>query len=78
VPPDSVGGFVYEGGPIPFSDIRTRGVRYAGPVGVELQGWLRAREAGRYQIGADLTAAFKGSPVAPTLLLASLAGGPQP
>ena len=64
VPPDSVGGFVYEGGPIPFSDIRTRGVRYAGPVGVELQGWLRAKEAGRYQIGADLTAAFKGSPVA--------------
>ena len=69
VPPDSVGGFVYEGGPIPFSDIRTRGVRYAGPVGVELQGWLRAREAGRYQIGADLTAAFKGSPLAPTCYL---------
>ena len=69
VPPDSVGGFVYEGGPIPFSDIRTRGVRYAGPVGVELQGWLRAREAGRYQVGADFTAAFKGSPVAPTCYL---------
>jgi len=69
VPPDSVGGFVYEGGPIPFTDIRTRGVRYAGPVGVELQGWLRAREAGRYQIGADLTAAFKGSPLAPTCFL---------
>jgi hypothetical protein len=69
VPPDSVGGFVYEGGPIPFTDIRTRGVRYAGPVGVELQGWLRAKEAGRYQIGADLTAAFKGSPVAPTCFL---------
>ncbi len=69
VPPDSVGGFVYEGGPIPFTDIRTRGVRYAGPVGVELQGWLRAREAGRYQIGADLTAAFKGSPLAPTCYL---------
>ena len=69
VPPDRVGGFVYEGGPIPFSDIRTRGVRYAGLVGVELQGWLRAREAGRYQIGADLTAAFKGSPVAPTCYL---------
>ena len=69
VPPDSVGGFVYEGGPIPFSDIRTRGVRYVGPVGVELQGWLRAREARRYQIGADLTAAFKGSPLAPTCYL---------
>jgi hypothetical protein len=69
VPPDSVGGFVYEGGPILFTDIRTRGVRYAGPVGVELQGWLRAKEAGRYQIGADLTAAFKGSPVAPMCYL---------
>lgn len=69
VPPDSVGGFVYEGGPILFTDIKTRGVRYAGPVGVELQGWLRAREAGRYQIGADFTAAFKGSPLAPTCFL---------
>jgi len=69
VPPDSVGGFVYEGGPMSLTDIRTRGVRYAGPVGVELQGWLRAREAGRYQIGADLTAAFKGSPLAPTCFL---------
>ncbi len=69
VPPDSVGGFVYEGGPMSLTDIKTRGVRYAGPVGVELQGWLRAREAGRYQIGADLTAAFKGSPLAPTCFL---------
>jgi len=69
VPPDSVGGFVYEGGPMSLTDIRTRGVRYAGSVGVELQGWLRAREAGRYQIGADLTAAFKGSPLAPTCFL---------
>ncbi len=59
ISPDSVGGFVYEGGPMPFTDIRTRGVRYAGAVGVELQGWLRAREAGRYQIGTDLTARFQ-------------------
>ncbi len=43
VPPDSVGGFVYEGGPMSLTDIRTRGVRYAGPVGVELQGWLEGR-----------------------------------
>ena len=69
VPPDSVGGIVSEGGPMSLTDIKTRGVRYAGPVGVELQGWLRAREAGRYQIGADLTAAFKGSPLAPTCFL---------
>ena len=33
---DSVCGFVHEGGPIPFTDIRTRGVRCAGSVGVEL------------------------------------------
>jgi len=66
VPPDSVGGFVYEGGPMSLTDIRTRGVRYAGPVGVELQGWLRAREAGRYQIGTDLTASFKNGQSVPT------------
>ena len=66
VPPDSVGGFVYEGGPIPFTDIRTRGARYAGPVGVELQGWLRAKEAGRHQIGTDLTASFKNGHSVPT------------
>lgn len=58
VPPDRVGGFIYDGGPIAFADIRRRGVRYAGPVGVELQGWLRAKEAGRYQLGTDLTAHF--------------------
>ena len=70
MPPDSVGGFVYEGGPIPFTDIRTRGVRYAGPVGIELQGWLRAREAGRYQVGTDLTARFNvGAGVPPTCFL---------
>ena len=69
VPPDSVGGFVYEGGPIPFTDIRTRGVRYAGSVGVELQGWLRAREAGRYQLGADFTARFGPSGTPPTCFL---------
>lgn len=70
VPPDSVGGFVYDGGPIPFTDIRTRGVRYAGPVGVELQGWLRAREAGRYQFGADFTARFGvGAGTPPTCYL---------
>ncbi|MBV9748427.1 MAG: hypothetical protein JO157_06420 [Acetobacteraceae bacterium] len=55
---------------MPFTDIRTRGVRYAGPVGVELQGWLRAREAGRYQIGTDLTARFaNGAMIAPTCFL---------
>ena len=70
IPTDSVGGFVYEGGAIAFSDIRSRGVRYAGSVGVELQGWLKAQEAGRYQIGTDLTAHFNiGAVIAPTCFL---------
>ena len=70
IPPDNVGGFVYDGGPIAFTDIRTRGVRYAGPAGVEFQGWLRAKEAGRYQIGTDLTARFaNGAMIAPTCFL---------
>ena len=70
IPLDAVGGFVYTGGPIAFTDIRTRGVRYAGPVGVELQGWLQAKEAGRYEIGTDLTAHFPvGFAIAPTCFL---------
>ena len=70
MPPDSVGGFVYEGGPIALTDIRTRGVRYAGPAGVEIQGWLKAKEAGRYQLGTDLTARFaNGAMIAPTCFL---------
>ena len=70
VPADDVGGFVYEGGPIPLTDIRGRGVRYAGPVGVEIQGWLRAKEAGRYEIGTDLNAHFGfGGMVTPTCFL---------
>ena len=70
IPPDAVGGFVYAEGPIAFTDIRTRGVRYVGPVGVELQGWLQAKEAGRYEIGTDLTAHFPiGFAVAPSCFL---------
>ncbi len=70
VPSDSVGGFTYTGGPIALTDIRARGVRYAGPVGAEIQGWLQAKEAGRYQIGTDLTAHFAGLTfIAPTCFL---------
>ena len=70
VPVDDVGGFVYEGGPIAFMDIQTRGVRYAGPVGAEIQGWLKAKEAGRYQIGTDLNAHFGvGTMFGPTCFL---------
>lgn len=39
IPASSVGGFVYTGGSIPFTDIGTRGVRYTGVVGAEIQGW---------------------------------------
>ena len=69
IPPDSVGGFTYTGGPIALTDIKTRGVRYAGPVGVEIQGWLQAKEAGRYQIGTDLTAHYSGIATPPTCFL---------
>ena len=56
IPPHTVGGFVYGGGPMPFTDIRSRGVRYAGPVGVELHGRLQAKQAGRYKPSTDLMA----------------------
>lgn len=70
VPADDVGGFVYQGGPIVLTNIRMRGVRYAGPVGAELQGWLKANEAGRYQIGTDLNAHFGlGAVFGPTCFL---------
>ncbi len=74
IPPDSVGGFVYTGGPIPFTDIRGRGVRYVGPVGAKLQGWLRAKEAGRYELATDLSAHFQSNGNSPPtcLLHASL------
>jgi hypothetical protein len=58
IPADSVGGFVYAGGLIRFTEIATHGVRYVGPVGAEIQGWLRAREAGRYEIATDLSASL--------------------
>jgi len=70
VPFDAVGGFVYEGGPLTLSDMRGRGVRYPGPVGVELQGWLRAKDAGRYQLATDLTVRFAHNGVSgPTCFL---------
>ncbi len=69
IPADSVGGFVYTGGPIPFTDIHARGVRYVGPVGAEIQGWLRAKEAGRYELATDLSAHFAGTNNSPPTCL---------
>ena len=60
IPPDRcAGGFIYTGGPLQLADLTDHGVRYAGLTGVEWQGWLRAREAGRYQLDVD------GSTVSP-------------
>jgi hypothetical protein len=53
IPADSVGGFIYTGGPLQLADLADRGVRYTGLAGVEWQGWLRTRETGRYQFELD-------------------------
>jgi hypothetical protein len=53
IPTDSVGGFIYTGGPIQLADLADHGVRYAGLTGVEWQGWLRTTETGRYQLELD-------------------------
>jgi hypothetical protein len=58
VPPDSVGGFVYTGGPMTLHDLSERGVRYAGLAGLELQGWLKVTAPGRVQLGADYRGSF--------------------
>jgi hypothetical protein len=58
VPPDSVGGFVYTGGPLALHDLSDRGVRYAGLAGLELQGWLKVTAPGRVQLGADYRGSF--------------------
>lgn len=60
--PDSVGSFAFTGGTLRLDDLASRGVRYHGQTGVELQGWLRVPEAGRFQFGVDF-----GSPRASTL-----------
>jgi hypothetical protein len=54
VPTDSVGGFVYTGSPITLHDLSAQGVRYTGLTGIELQGWLKTTQAGRYELGEDL------------------------
>ena len=61
-----MGGFVYTGEAIPFTDIGTRGMRYTGPVGAEVQGWLRVKEAGRYQVAVDLSAHLGSASSPPT------------
>ncbi len=53
IPADSVGGFVYTGGSLQLADLKDHGVRYTGLTGVEWQGWLRAKESGRYELDLD-------------------------
>ena len=53
IPADSVGGFVYTGGSLQLADLKDHGVHYTGLTGVEWQGWLRAKEAGRYELDLD-------------------------
>lgn len=54
VPVDSVGGFNYSGGPIALHDLNSFGVNFSGLAGIELQGWLKVKQAGRMQFVADL------------------------
>ena len=54
VPVDSIGGFTYSGGPIALHDLNSRGVNFSGLAGIELQGWLKIKQAGRVQFVADL------------------------
>ena len=53
IPADSVGGFVYTGGSLQLADLKDHGVHYTGLTGVEWQGWLRAKETGRYELELD-------------------------
>ena len=65
IPADSVGGFVYDGGPVALNDLRAKGVRYTGLAGLELQGWLKVTAAGRTQLGVEYRATTGGNAVIP-------------
>lgn len=54
IPSDSVGGFIYTGGPIALHDLASGGVLHTGLTGVALEGWLKALKSGRYEFGEDL------------------------
>ena len=71
IPADSVGGFVYDGGPVALNDLRARGVRYAGLAGLELQGWLKVTTAGRTQLAVEYRATTGGNAAIPPSCLAA-------
>ncbi|MBY0333128.1 MAG: hypothetical protein K2X49_20905, partial [Acetobacteraceae bacterium] len=62
-PADSLASAVHAGGPLRLYGPGTGG-RPGEPAGVELQGWLRAREAGRHQVFADFAFARAGGAIA--------------
>jgi len=70
IPADSVGGFVYDGGPVALNDLSARGVRYSGLAGLELQGWLKVTAAGRTQLAVEYRATTGGNAVIPPSCLA--------
>ena len=65
IPADSVGGFVYDGGPVILNDLSAKGVRYTGLAGLELQGWLKVTIAGRTQLAVEYRATTGGNAVIP-------------
>jgi hypothetical protein len=70
IPPDSVGGFIYTGGPLQLADLADHGVHYAGLAGVEWQGWLRTKETGRYEFELDGNTIFPSGFGYPTCIFA--------
>ena len=56
VPTDSVGSFIYSGGAVALNDLRSKGVRFTGLAGIELQGWLKVAATGRTQIAVEYRA----------------------
>jgi hypothetical protein len=72
IPADSVGGFVYDGGPVPLNDLSAKGVRYAaGLTGLELQGWLKVTTAGRTQLAVEYRATTGSNAFTPPSCLAT-------
>lgn len=53
VPADEAGRFVYAGGDLAAHDVGRHKVRYRGVASFEFQGFIQAKEKGRYQWGAE-------------------------
>lgn len=53
VPADEAGRFIYAGGDLAAHDVGRHKVRYRGVASFEFQGFIQAKEKGRYQWGAE-------------------------